>query len=314
MSQPMPEQQPPLAHARARLARHVHWARQDGLARLIEEDRLDPRDRAAEAVRRWRYRRTNPQPPGQATAVFLVGVQRSGTNMAVRGLEQDPRFEVHNESDRRVFHRFRLRSDDVVRTVVERSRHPYVLFKPLCDAHRTDHLLDGLGLSRPPKAIWAYRSVDGRVRSAVAKFGDVNRRVLAQIAAGQALDSWQAQGISPETMDLLRRLDPASLSPESAAAVFWLVRNTLLFEQRLDGRDDVLVVSYESFVADPAGTMHPLCDFLGFPYDDRLVAHIDRRAAGSGSRLELDPRVRAACDALTERLDAAASRHRLRAA
>ena len=37
------------------------------------------------------------------------------------------------------------------------SWHEYVLFKPLCDSHRTVELLEGLGTPTPGKAIWAYR-------------------------------------------------------------------------------------------------------------------------------------------------------------
>ena len=307
---PLPEDANPLGRSVARVARHVIWARRDGAARLVEEDRLDPRVRAREAVARWRWRRAHPGPSGSARAVFLVGAQRSGTNMVVRGLESSPEFEVHNENDRRVFERFQLRSDAVVRATVENSRHRFVLFKPLCDSHRADHLLDGLGLSRPPHAIWAYRSVDGRARSAVAKFGDVNRRVLTEIAAGRGAGKWQAGGLPERTLQLIRDVDPAGLSPESAAALFWYARNSLLFALGLDRRADVTVVSYEAMVADPEKTMRPLCDALGVAYDDALVAHIDARAAGSGRPLELDPRVRAACDELTEALDAVAARHR----
>lgn len=309
---PLPEDASALSRLRTRAARHVAWARRDGVRRLVEEDRLDPRERLAEAWARRQWRRGNPLPPGSARAVFVVGVQRSGTNMILRGLESSPEFEVHNENDRRVFDRFQLRSDAVVRDTVERSRHRFVLLKPLCDSHRTDHLLDELGLSVPPRAVWAYRSVDARVRSAVAKFGDVNRRVLADIAAGRGGRRWQAQRLPEETLELIRAVRPATLSPESGAALFWYARNQLLFEQGLDRRPDVMVVSYEATVAAPEQTMRPVCDFLGFPYAPRLVAHVDRRAAGRSERLDLDPRVRAACDRLGEELDAAAARHRHR--
>jgi hypothetical protein len=283
--------------------------RRDGIARIIEEDRLDPRERARDAYARARWRKRSGLAPGSATAVFLVGVQRSGTNMVVRGLESNPAIEVHNENDRRVFDRFRLRDNEVVRATVERSRHRFVLLKPLCDSHRTDELLDDLRLSQPPRAIWAYRSVDGRVRSAVAKFGDVNRRVLAEIAAGRGGDRWQAQRLSEETLELIRKVDPASLSPESGAALFWYARNALLFDTGLDTRPDVMVVSYDALVQAPHETMQPLCRFLGMDFDPAYAAHVDSRAA-HGRRVEIDDTVRAACDELTQRLDEVAARHR----
>jgi hypothetical protein len=106
---PLPEDASRRDRTRTRLQRHVQWVRRDGIARIIEEDRLDPRERARDAYARARWRRRSGLTPGSATAVFLVGVQRSGTNMVVRGLESNPAIEVHNENDRRVFDRFRLR-------------------------------------------------------------------------------------------------------------------------------------------------------------------------------------------------------------
>src|SRR5436309_12404449 len=192
--------------------RHWQWARQDGLSTLIEEDDLRPISRASRAWRKWRWRRSHGVAVGTAMPVWLVGVQRSGTNMVVRGLEESPEVEVHNENDGAASDRFRLRPDPVVREIVLASRHRYVLFKPLCDSHRVDELL-ALGTPTPGRAIWAYRGVNGRVRSALAKFGDANLRVLTDIAAGRAADAWQAQRLSDHSLDVIRSFDWATMSP-----------------------------------------------------------------------------------------------------
>ncbi|MBV9664008.1 MAG: hypothetical protein JOZ37_08580, partial [Actinobacteria bacterium] len=180
---------------RTRVGRHLRWARTEGVAKLAEEDDLNPVTRVADAARRWRWRRQHGVQPGQATPVWLVGVQRSGTNMVVQGLTASPAFEVHNENDRRAFEHFRLRPDPIVRAIILSSRHRYVLFKPLCDSHRVDELL-ALDTPMPGRAIWAYRDVDDRVRSALAKFGDNNLQVLRQIADGTGTGRWQAQRVS----------------------------------------------------------------------------------------------------------------------
>src|SRR3954449_6521663 len=111
-------------------ARHWRWARQDGLSTLIEEDDLRPINRASRAWRKWRWRRAHGVAAGTAMPVWLVGVQRSGTNMVVRGLEESPEVEVHNENDGAAFDRFLLRPDPVIRRIVLESCHRYVLFKP----------------------------------------------------------------------------------------------------------------------------------------------------------------------------------------
>lgn len=299
---------PPQAGVRRqvlRVTRHWEWARKEGLARLVEEDGLDVRTRVGTAARKWRWRQAHGGEPGTAVAVFLVGVQRSGTNMIVRGLEAAPEVEVHNENDNRAFERFRLRSLPTVRGIVEASRHRFVLFKPLCDSHRTDEFLDELGATTPARAVWAYRSVDGRVASALAKFGDVNLRVVRGIAEGRGTDWWQAQGMGLETIEFLRSFDYGAMSPATAAALFWYLRNGLVFELGLDRRPDVALVSYDAVLTDPEGQMGELCAFLGFEPDPALVAHIAPRTSASRRRLDIDPRVRERCAELEDRLDGA---------
>lgn len=272
---------------------------------MVEEDQLDPFERVPTALRKVAWRLTHDDSPN-AVPVFLVGLQRSGTNMIVRGLERSPRFEVHNENDRAAFHRFRLRPDPVIKKLVELSRHPFVLFKPLCDSHRVGDLLDHLGTPSAGRAIWVFRSVDGRVRSSLAKFGDSNRRTLRQIAEGRGSHLWQAQGLSDRSLDLIRAFDYDRLSPASASALFWYVRNEILFERNLQGRADVTVVSYERTVSDPRAVMEALCGFLGVDYDDRLIRGIAAREGPATSPLELGPEIRRRCEDLAQRLDAAA--------
>jgi hypothetical protein len=286
-----------------RIRRHLRWAREQGVGRLIEEDNLDPFERIPNAARKLVWRLSHDASP-HAMPVFVVGVQRSGTNMVVRGFERSPMFEVHNENDRAAFHRFRLRPDPVIRDLVVRSRHPYVLFKPLCDSHRIGELLDDLGTPTRGKALWAYRSVDGRVRSSLAKFGNASGRALRMIAAGTGGHLWQAQGLSEASLELIRSFDYDRLSPASASALFWCVRNAILLERGLADRGDVAVVSYDRIVADPAPVMTAICGFLGLEYDDRLIEGVERRGAGARDPLPIDPLIRARCDEITDRLDA----------
>jgi hypothetical protein len=285
-----------------RLRRHWRWGREQGFGRLIEEDELNPVSRLSNSYRKWRWRSTNAAAPGDATAVFLVGAQRSGTNMLVRGLQTSPEFEVYNENNRRAFENFRLRPDADIAGIVERSRHPFVLFKPLIDSHRVDHLLNDLAVSRQPRALWAYRNMDGRVRSSVAKFGDTNLRAMREISAGTGLDRWEAQRLSEESLELIRSFDYADMTPESGSALFWFVRNSLFFELGLHERPDVLLVSYDAFVADPESSMRAICRHIGFAWNARLVADVRSAPQETAPDANIDPRVRELCDQLQSRL------------
>jgi hypothetical protein len=287
-----------------RLRRHLRWGRTEGLSRLVEEDELNPVTRARVSAAKWSWRRAHPRQSGLATPVYLVGLQRSGTNMLARGLDIAPEFEVHNENDRAVFDHFLFRDDAVVRRVVMDSKHEYVLFKPLCDSHRVDHLLDTLDTPSPGRAIWAYRDVDGRARSATSKFGRNNLLTLRDIAAGKGASMWQAQRLSQSTLAEISSYDYSTMSAETAASLFWWARNGLYFELGLDRRDDVLLASYQDMLATPVVAMQAICSFLGLEYRPALIAHIAPRGPGSPRPLDIDPRVRALCDQLASRLDA----------
>jgi hypothetical protein len=290
--------------------RKVHqnwrWGRTHGWADLVEEHDVDPRVRARRALRNLRWRLTPGHADGAPTAVFLFGAQRSGTNMIVHGLDEAPEFRVYNEGHRQAFDNFRLRPLPTIEALIDRSRAEYVLFKPLCDSHRAAEILDRFGPRA--RAIWTYRQVDGRVRSALAKFGDSNLRIIRAYAAGEATDAWQVQAMSPENADFVRSLDPDRLSAESGAALFWYVRNSLYFEMSLDERRDAMLVSYDEFIAHPDQTARALCSFLDIEFRRRFISHVKPSAPGWKQPLAIDTRIRERCTELQELLDRASAR------
>jgi lipopolysaccharide/colanic/teichoic acid biosynthesis glycosyltransferase len=286
--------------------RNAQWVRREGVGRLVEEHDLRPIHNTFAAVRRAQWRRANTVEPGGAVPVFVTGVQRSGTNMIVRGLGTLPEVETYNEGNRVAFDRYRLRPLPVIRGLVTCSRHRLVLFKPLLDSHALPDLLDHLETPMSPRAIWAYRDVDGRVRSALSKFGANALEAMRAIAERRADGSWQAQGLSPQSLELIRSIDWDDASVADGAALLWYVKNRMFFEVGLDRRHDVLPVSYGALVRDPGCTMRAVCGFLDVPWRPSASAHIDRRSAVKPAVL-LDPRIRSLCDGMMEQLDAVAA-------
>jgi hypothetical protein len=286
--------------------RNARWVRDQGLGRLVEEHELNPVRRTLTAAEKAWWRRRHGVARGTATAVLLTGTPRSGTNMMVRGLAALPEVEVFNEGDRRAFRRYRLRPDPVVVDLVHRSRHRFVLLKPLLDSHRVAALLDLLGAPEKARALWAYRDVDARARSALTKFGSSALVVLGEVARTERSTRWQAASMTPETHATLRSFDWDRLTPADGAALMWVVRNQLFFDLGLDRRSDAMAVSYEAVVRDPEAVTRAMCAHLGVEWRPRVSARIDQRSVRV-ARLELDPRVRELCDAMAERLDRAAS-------
>lgn len=289
-----------------RVMRHVRWARTEGVGRLIEEDQLDPRARIRTAAAKARWRRVHGVAPGQAVPVYVVGLQRSGTNMLLRGLDAAPEVEVRGENDRTLFERFRLRSTERLALTVSRSRHRLVLVKPLCDSQRVDELLDlaASPATAPGRAIWAWRDAHDRARSEVAKFGTSNLDALRAIAAGRDDGMWQSERLPERSRELVRSFDVDAMSADSGAVLFWCVRNQLFFDLGLDRRADVMLSSYDDLVRDPEAQMRRLCDFLDFPFRTELYAHVDRRSSHGRRPLDIDPAVDALADEVAARLTA----------
>lgn len=291
--------------ARMKVERNLRWGRTHGWANLIEEHDVDPRVRIPRAARRARWLLRDRVPAGSARAVFLVGAQRSGTNMIAHGLDQAPEFSVYNEGNGRAFRNYQLREQVVIDDLVARSRRPFVLFKPLCDTDRTARLLDETRSESPPRAVWAFRDVDGRIRSHVLKFGASNVDAFRAFVDGSDTTSWQVRSLSEESAELVRSLDVARMSSETGSALFWYVRNKMYFELGLDKRTDVVLADYRAFLSDPTEAMGRLCAFIGFPYRPELVAHVQPQPQTLRKPVDIDPRVRSLCDELDEQLLAA---------
>jgi hypothetical protein len=284
-----------------RASRHVLRARRQGLRRVVVEDA----ERVEIALRKARWRLTHDYRPA-AIPVYVVGLQRSGTNMLLDALKRSPVTEVHNESsDSAAFARHALRDDAIVRELVVRSRGRAVVFKPLFDSHRVLELLDDLGTPTRGRAVWIYRAMEGRVRSSLAVWPDNARRVLGAIADGRT-DLWQAGGLSAERLRLVRELGGGGLSPESASALLWYLRNSLVFDLGLPGRPDVAIVAYEDLLRDPERRLRSLCAFIGIPYDRRMARGISERPPATAGVLAIDPEVARRCEQLHERLNAVA--------
>jgi hypothetical protein len=288
-----------------RLQRHWRWGRQEGFGRLVEEDQLDPRARLAGSMRRRDWRRRYPITPGTTTPVLLVGLQRSGTNMVARALEANAEFEVRNENDGAAFDRFQLRPLPVIRDLVKRSGQRFLVLKPLIDSHRVDELLAGLETPSPGRALWTYRNVDGRVRSALSKFGDQNLQVVRAIAEGRGAELWQARRLTDEARNLIQGLDIDKVTTETASAVIWYMRNSLYFELGLDRRGDCLLVSYDRLLEDPEREVHRMCAFLDTEFQPAMAAGIARRPPNVRGELAIDPAVRQRCSELEKRLEEA---------
>ena len=158
-----------------RVRRHLRWGRTEGFSRLVEEDELNPVTRVRVAAAKWDWRRTHPQ-AGRARHAGLprrtaaVGDQHarpwSRHRARVRGPQRERSSRRSTTSCSAMTPSCVASSWQASTSTCSSSRSATRIVSTTCSTRSTRR--------RRGRAIWAYRDVDGRVRSAVSKFGRNN--------------------------------------------------------------------------------------------------------------------------------------------
>lgn len=253
----------------------------------------------------WRKiaRRVPQGPAASNRIVFVGGVQRSGTNMVMELLEYSPDTKVFHERDPRVFRMFAHNSEDAVRRQAK-SFLPCIVFKALSDSHRIAHLMS---LFPQSCALWVYRHYERVNASNLVRWpGDKNG--LDQIVVDRSASDWRGAGMTDKTLRLVREHYRPDLSVASAQALFWYYRNQLFFDQHFDENDQVLVVRYENLLQHPPDELRRLREFLEIRIPDSAMSHVSANMAGKTPSLDIEPSIRALCEAMMTRLDAVLAR------
>ncbi|MBC8098847.1 MAG: sulfotransferase [Armatimonadetes bacterium] len=248
------------------------------------------------------WQRMNLDQSAPKTPLWVVGNQRSGTTMLMKVLEKSRHMRVFQEHSRSAFQDdWRLQPTEVIQGLIANSYAPTVVFKPLCDAHLTDQLLTTYPNS---KAIWIYRSYTDVASSAVKKWGEHLKDVMRQITVGDwhAL-GWRGERLNPEVMALVKRLYSPELGVEESAALQWYLRNHFYFELGLDTNPNVLLIRYETLVADPSGEFQRIFAFTETPYDAEVIAEVSERSVGKGKWVSVNPELQQTLEGLLTQLD-----------
>ena len=237
----------------------------------------------------------------EAHILFIFGCQRSGTTLLTRIFEGDPTvccFAEHSRALTRSDHYVRTRTLSDIEQVFHRCRGSLIVSKPLVESHRANEFLEYFPNAQ---VVWAYRHYREVVRSFVKRFDYAAVNIIRKIVKGTR--SWASESISPTSRELALRFYSPGMSPTDAAALFWLIRNELFFEQILEENRRVTSCQYSDLVSRPDETMRRLYSFLGRPYPGpHLVEGVYRDSKGRGKSLRLDPEIEALCMSMWARL------------
>lgn len=267
----------------------------------------DPQKLRLHGWRRLKALRRVLRSPVPSRPVFVLGRQRSGTSMLMYLLEMHSQTEIYDEADRSpVFRRFRLAGDEAVERAVEQSRAPVVCLKPICDSHLATRLLERFPGSR---AIWIYRGFADAARSAVVMW-EAADRALRRVCRGEGDGGWFEEGLTPATLEVLRRIYRDDMTPFDCTCLGWWARNRLVLEQHLAERPEVYLLRYEHLVEDVEPKTRELFAFLGLPFQERVVRHVHSRSVRAADKSKVHPEVRSLCEDLERELDALIPRNR----
>ncbi len=256
-------------------------------------------ERRREWLRRWR----TPHPTTDRFPVFVVGSNRSGTQMVCEAIGKSPHGWSYPESEANIaFKDFQLRADWLIKWLTRLSPTPIISFGNILDSQLADDLLARF---EGAKAIWVYRRYEDAANSSVHKWGNHFKDDMVRWVARGELERLGARGkrISADTAQLFAELFCEDLSNEDGACLYWYMRNQLYFDLNLHLDPRVLLVQYEDTVLNQEKAFRRIFGFLGCPYDPRIVNNIFASSVGKRPWPGIDSRIRGVCDTLKTRLD-----------
>ena len=260
--------------------------------------------RGLEGRRKWLRLRRTPHPTTEKLPVFIVGCNRSGTNMVCAAIGKSPHGWAYQESEFSLaFNGYYLRPDWIIEWLIRRTPAPIIAFGSILDSQFTDDLLSRFAGAR---AIWVYRRYEDVANSCARKqWGNHLKDFVRWVAHGE-LERLGARGkrLSADTVRLFGELYREDLSNEDGACLYWYMRNQLYFDLNLHMDPRVLIVQYEDTVLNTEKAFRRIFGFLGFPYDPAIIKDVFASSVGKHAWLGIDPAIQGVCDALKARLDA----------
>lgn len=253
--------------------------------------------------RKYLWQRRHLQSEEPTRAFFLVGCQRSGTNMFDRVVDRSPRTWVYDEDNRVAFRDYRLLPEARVERLIERCPAPIVLFKPLTDSQWIDRILDRHPGSR---AIWMYRRYPDVANSAVRMWGSHQRDSIRRICEARWDElGWQGERLSRETRERIEAVYREDLTDHEGAVLRWYLRNRFFFELDLERDERVLMVKYEEAVTRPEELFARIFEFLECPFEPAYVEGVRVTSIGKEALPGIRSEIRAVAEEMLGQLDAA---------
>ena len=260
--------------------------------------------RGLERGGRWLRLRRTPHPTTEKLSVFIVGCNRSGTNMVCGAIGKSPHgWDYRHGGFSLAFNGYYLRADWIIEWLIRHTPAPIISFGSILDSQFTDDLLSRFEGAR---AIWVYRRYEDVANSCTRMQWGYHLKDFARWVARGELERLGARGerISANTVRLFGELFQEDLSIEEGACLYWYMRNQLYFDLNLHMDPRVLLVQYEDTVLNKENAFRRIFGFLGLPYDLAIIDGIFASSVGKHPWRGIDPAIQEVCHSLKAQLDA----------
>ncbi len=187
--------------------------------------------------------------------IFLLGLQRSGTNFAFANIATIPNVQSYNDDRAEVFDSYLLRDFGTIRKVICAAKPNIVAFKSISDTLRLPRLVQEFPealfvvLYRKPLEIvnsWLYEfSRDVHIVNHIINFDFFSDRL--KTATGI---EWELPLVSSILDKYAGRFSSVS-DYANKVALYWLLFHSFLIETKIINHPSVVTFSYEKITSDP---------------------------------------------------------------
>jgi len=236
--------------------------------------------------------------------LFIVGCQRSGTSLLQDIFERDLNTKVFYETSKLTQkrpERFRLKSYDTIKIILDHENAPFIIIKPLVESQNIISLLEFFLNS---KAIWVYRNYKDVALSDIKRFGLKNGiENIKPIVEGNT-NNWRSEKVSMDTMKLITKFYSPNMNEYDAAVLFWYARNMIFFDQSLQKKNDILLFKYEHLIQFPEESIKIIYQFNQQQYPgSKIHDQIHGKSINKGNNITISPAIEKLAENLQNKLD-----------
>ena len=240
--------------------------------------------------------------PGKV--LMILGCQRSGTSLIYWIFERDLNTKIYREKSKLTSHdpeKLRLNSYQFIQKEIYKHNANLIIMKPLVESQNAITLLNSI---RNSKVLWMYRNYNDVISSNLKAFGVGNGiKDLLPIIKNQ-ITNWRCENISDETKSIISKYFSETMNPFDAAALFWLVRNRLFFENKLYENEKIMLFKYEDLVSNPEKSMRRIYKFVDCKFPgNKIIKSVHSKSIGKGTNVKLTSGIKQLCEVLLYKMD-----------